>query len=308
MKNSKKNFRSLLRGLRKLEFSCTIDLYEYREAKERDDAEDEEFDESGLYSKSTAQLERSVARKIYNALSVVTCIVICAVLLVTISLLPTFGSADDPANNEVAQKYLSDGIEDTGAVNAVAGMILDYRAFDTLGESFVLFTATCSVLILMRSGYSKKREETLSAENKLVDLGHDGIVSLGGISLVPAIVMFGIYIILNGHLSPGGGFSGGAVMGSAFIMYASIFGFERADKFLTPRLIKSVTCISLGFYCLAKSYSFFTGANDIESFIPKGIPGHILSAGLILPLDIAVGCVVACTMYSFYSLFRRGRA
>ena len=49
------------------------------------------------------------------------------------------------------------------------------------------------------------------------------------------------------------------------------------------------------------------GANGLDNHIPKGIPGAILSGGLILPLDIAVGLVVCCTMYGFYSLFRRGR-
>ena len=64
--------------------------------------------------------------------------------------------------------------------------------------------------------------------------------------------------------------------------------------------------IALGFYSLSKSYSFFTGANHLESFIPKGTPGNILSSGLILPLNIAVGMVVACTMYGFYVMFRKG--
>ncbi|MBR6397187.1 MAG: hypothetical protein IKS09_09530, partial [Lachnospiraceae bacterium] len=62
----------------------------------------------------------------------------------------------------------------------------------------------------------------------------------------------------------------------------------------------------LGFYSLSKSYSFYTGANHLESFIPKGTPGNILSSGLILPLNIAVGMVVACTMYGFYVMFRKG--
>lgn len=59
----------------------------------------------------------------------------------TVVALPPFGEADNPYNNEVSQRYIEKGIEETGAINFVAGMILDYRAFDTLGESFVLFTA-----------------------------------------------------------------------------------------------------------------------------------------------------------------------
>ena len=51
---------------------------------------------------------------------------------------------------------------------------------------------------------------------------------------------------------------------------------------------------------------FFTGANGLNNHIPKGTPGAILSGGLILPLDIAVGIVVCCAMFGFYSLFKRG--
>ena len=53
--------------------------------------------------------------------------------------------------------------------------------------------------------------------------------------------------------------------------------------------------------------SFFCGANELESGISAGVPGRIFSAGLILPLNAAVGIVVACTMYGLYSVFRRGR-
>ena len=78
------------------------------------------------------------------------------------------------------------------------------------------------------------------------------------------------------------------------------------DKVYTLRASMIITFVSLAFYSFAKGYVFFTGANGIENHIPKGTPGAILSGGLILPLDIAVGFVVACTMFGFYSLFRRG--
>ena len=112
--------------------------------------------------------------------------------------------------------------------------------------------------------------------------------------------------MLNGHLSPGGGFSAGAVMGASFILYSSAFGYKEAKKVITEKFIRVTTLCSLGFYAGAKCYSFFCGANHIPTGIPLGTPGAILSSGLILPLNIAVGLVVACTMYSFYSLFTKG--
>ncbi len=63
---------------------------------------------------------------------------------------------------------------------------------------------------------------------------------------------------------------------------------------------------ALACYCVLKTYSFYTGANHLESVIPLGTPGAILSSGLILPLNICVGVVVAGTMYTFYGMFRKG--
>ena len=95
-------------------------------------------------------------------------------------------------------------------------------------------------------------------------------------------------------------------MGAAMIIFSAAFGFEQTDRFFTRKVSMTITFISLAFYSFAKGYVFITGANHLENHIPKGVPGAILSGGLILPLDIAVGFVVACTMFGFYSLFRRG--
>ena len=84
------------------------------------------------------------------------------------------------------------------------------------------------------------------------------------------------------------------------------FGFEKTEKLFSEKTQKWVSFGALTTYCLAKSYSFFTGANHLESHIPLGTPGHILSSGLILLLNICVGMVVACTMYTFYVMFRKG--
>jgi multicomponent Na+:H+ antiporter subunit B len=241
--------------------------------------------------------------RIYTILSVLVCVGIIGVLLYTVAFLPTFGDKTNPDNNEVSKRYIENGLEETGAVNIVAGMILDYRAFDTYGESNVLFIACCCVLILLRN--DDKKNNVIKDEQ---DAAFEYNPILGCVTKVafPIILMFGICIILNGHLSPGGGFSGGAIIGAGLILYANAFGFEKLEKFFTYKTFKGVVFVALLFYGLAKSYSFFTGANHLENIIPKGTPGAILSSGLILPLNICVGIVVACTMYGFYSLFKRG--
>ena len=247
-------------------------------------------------------------RRFYKIASILCCAALILILLTAVSYLPPVGATDNPANNEVAAKYIEDGLQDTGAVNIVTGMILDYRAFDTFGESNVLFIATCTVLILLRSDKKKDKRQELTEQRREqhYEPKDDSILQRITFLLFPIIVIFGIYVILNGHLSPGGGFSGGAIIGAGLILYANAFGFEKLNRFFTEKTYKSISFAALAFYCLAKSYSFFTGANHLESGIPLGEPGAILSSGLILPLNICVGLVVACTMYAFYTLFRKG--
>lgn len=253
--------------------------------------------------------------RLYRFAAVLFAVFFSTVLILTVARMPLTGDINNPTNNEVAARYNEKGLEETGATNIVAGMILDYRAFDTLGESHVLFVAAITVTILLRLDKKERDEndtkitETIGEaekNDKIFDPRHDSVLQKVALILVPIIMIFGIYVVLNGHLSPGGGFSGGAIIGAALILYLNAFGFEKAEKFFNEKICKRITFAGLAFYAMAKCYAFFCGANHLDSHIPKGIPGHILSAGLILPLDIAVGCVVACTMYSFYAMFRKG--
>ena len=108
----------------------------------------------------------------------------------------------------VAQRYIEHGLEETGAINIVSGMILDYRAFDTLGESHVLFTALICVMILLRVDSKNQRQgfedyyatmrETYFASEK------DTILKTIGIFLVPCIFIRDDHIYLRVRIRPGG--------------------------------------------------------------------------------------------------------
>ena len=271
-------------------------------------------DEQDMYSQVHAW-SRSKGAKLaqwfYRITAVVICLGIIWMLLQTAAFLPPFGNPGNPANNEVSRRYIEQGMQETGAVNIVAGMILDYRAFDTLGESNVLFIAACSVLILLRISSEKHGGDAVAqleaeADDRMYEPKNDLILQRIASFLVPLILLFGVYIIMNGHISPGGGFSGGAVMGAGLILYLNAFGFKKTERFFTFKTFKAVSLCALSFYAVSKAYSFFTGANHLSSFITPGTPGRLFSAGLIPYLNIAVGLVVCCTMYAFYTLFRKG--
>ncbi|MCI9220715.1 MAG: hypothetical protein HFH94_13405 [Lachnospiraceae bacterium] len=301
-------FKTWLEG-RKDPFLGQVEMHRQEAPPEsKEEKECRERDEEALKAR-VYDLEHNFEMRIFNRLyrvfSILFCIFLVVMLLAAVSDLPAFGRGENPVNNEVAQRYIEEGLEETGAVNIVTGMILDYRAFDTLGESHVLFIATCTVLILLRRDGEEEQREGRD-NDRLYEPKDDVILQTAARVLVPPILLFGIYIILAGHLGPGGGFSGGAVIGAGLILYLNAFGFAKTERFFTARTYRRTSFCALACYSLAKSYSFYTGANHIESVIPLGTPGAILSSGLILVLNICVGVVVAGTMYTFYVMFRKG--
>jgi multicomponent Na+:H+ antiporter subunit B len=86
---------------------------------------------------------------IKKIVAVVITVSFIAFLLIGLSDFPEFGKADPMVYNEVTARYLEKSIEETGAINSVAGMFLDYRAFDTFIEASVIFTGLVLVLMLL---------------------------------------------------------------------------------------------------------------------------------------------------------------
>ena len=74
----------------------------------------------------------------------------CTVIGV-IAELPVFGRADNPIHNEVYKRYVEDSMEDTGVPNMVTSIVLDYRAYDTMFETTVLFAATTAVVAALKA-------------------------------------------------------------------------------------------------------------------------------------------------------------
>ena len=246
--------------------------------------------------------EKHRLRKFFNwypIAAVVICAVMAGILLTTVMNMPGFGEEDNPINNEVSDRYLEHGAEETGSENVVTAMIIGYRGFDTFGESCVLFLAVAAVMILLqrdrkntsgREAGQMEREEAAAREHA------DLILQQVAKVLTPFIFLFAIYVLLNGETSPGGGFSGGTILGAGLILYSAAFGVQRTRRFMNRRVYSAVRTFGLLLYGILYGIYIFIGAN--------GLPNHL--AGMILLIDLAVGLVVACTMYGFYALFSRG--
>lgn len=88
---------------------------------------------------------------IRKVLTILLLSVIGYFLVITVAEMPPFGDLANPANNEVPARYLEKAVEDTGAVNVISSIIVDYRALDTLGEATVLFIAIAAMIATLKS-------------------------------------------------------------------------------------------------------------------------------------------------------------
>lgn len=136
-------------------------------------------------------------------------------------------------------------------------------------------------------------------------MGSSKIIRTIAQKLFPFIMLFGFYLISHGHLSPGGGFQGGVVLGTAIILLELSHGIEQTEKIFKSRWLNMLeklgilTLIFLGFLGIFFGYSF------LGNFLPLGKPGQIASGGLMLPFNIAIGIKVAAGVSAiFYALIK----
>ena len=119
------------------------------------------------------------------------------------------------------------------------------------------------------------------------------------------IVLFGIYIILFGHLTPGGGFAGGVILASSYVLLMLAFGGEFVKKDLPLSLVSKLDCLGAFMFILIAILGLvFGGAFFVNFLVDKyGQPLHLLSAGTIPFSNIAIGLKVGASLFLvIYSL------
>jgi multicomponent Na+:H+ antiporter subunit B len=123
--------------------------------------------------------------------------------------------------------------------------------------------------------------------------------------MFPFMFLFGIYVLVHGHLTPGGGFQGGVVLAASVIMLILAYGIERAQakvNALQAELAESLgglILVFLGLMGVAVGIAFF------KNVLPFGTLGHVFSAGNLPVFNFGVGVKVAAGLLTiFYALLR----
>ncbi len=123
---------------------------------------------STVFLLAALHLTRSLEQKSMKTPVVPLFVALCvgaALVWGTVGLSP-FGTPDAPIHQHVAPTYLTNVVKDSGVPNVVTAILADYRGFDTLGETVVIFTGGIGVMLLLRGSGRKRREEREGAEGK----------------------------------------------------------------------------------------------------------------------------------------------
>jgi len=195
---------------------------------------------------------------------------------------------------QVAAHYAGRGAAELGSANLVTAVVVTYRGLDTLGEVVILFlAATVLGLLLREHGESTDHPGNSPSE----------ILCTGAAVLTPLVLLLGVFVFLHGHLTPGGGFQGGAIMAVAALL--SLLAQPRRKR--ARRLLHLVESMSgLTYLALGILGIFWAGGFLDNRILALGTPGQLLSAGAIPLIYVLIGLKVGAELAGILTGLRDG--
>lgn len=157
-----------------------------------------------------------------KSLVVLTIAAAAVPMLIGVAALLRPGDGSAPAHTHVAARYVAEGAQEAGADNLVTGILLNYRGLDTFGEVTVIFTALAAAMAVLTpaapagTGGAPPGDPPGTPVSPVVAY----VVRL----TAPLIALFGAFVILKGHVSPGGGFQGGVILGALLMLLSVVMG------------------------------------------------------------------------------------
>jgi len=201
------------------------------------------------------------------------------------------------ALSPLATHYVAEGPDELGAPNLVTSVVVTYRGLDTLGEVTVLFLSAAVVGLLLALGAGEGRPESAAEPSASSEL-----VQTLAQYLLPIILLFGTYIFVNGHLTPGGGFQGGAVIASGVLLL--FLALPRAG--LRHGLLALLESLSGFGYVLVGLLGLVLAGGFLDNrFLPLGDYGSLFSAGAIPVIYTLIGLKVGTELSSVLERFKQ---
>ena len=248
---------------------------------------------------------------------------------------PAWGDPESPASIHLSPYYIEHTMEDTSVPNIVTSVLADYRGYDTMFETIVIFTAGIACIFLLRTFKTSVPESrmyrhiptgiTLRIEKggKVPDksdhferidsvwIPYDFIIRTTCRMIIPFIQVFALYVIAHGHHSPGGGFQGGVILGASLVLFALGFNLRLAIRQMSEKVtifmcaLGALVYAGTGILCMIFKSNFLDYSALAAIFRTDPITAR--SYG-ILVVEIGVGIsVMGVMILLYYNLASAGK-
>lgn len=209
---------------------------------------------------------------------------LAAILVIGFAGLPDFGHYHGVYGHVIDGV----GVSVRHATDLVTALNFDIRGFDTLGEEYILFASVLGIALILRElrGERLRPDEDNSTEHPFA--GASAALRALAVALIPGVIAIGVYIVVHGQLTPGGGFQGGVVLAAGPLPVFLAGRYLRMKRIAPHRLIELGDALGAAGYALVGLGGLVFVGVFFKNFLPLGIPGHLLSAG---QMDVASVCV-----------------
>ncbi|MFT5170376.1 MAG: multicomponent Na+:H+ antiporter subunit B [Candidatus Marinamargulisbacteria bacterium] len=249
---------------------------------------------------NTSRKIRPSKDKVLKGSAAIGAIVLGGILFMVVPDLPAWGDASSPANSHVAKYYIEHTLHDTNVPNIVTAVLADYRGFDTMFETCVVFVACLGIVAMLRRK-PKKGAKTAPYDHSADSL----IVQTACRFMVPLIQLFALYVVAHGHHSPGGGFQGGVLLGASLILIGMSYDLDTVKKRISENQIMVLSAVGVLIFAGLGAICMLLGGNFLDySVFQKIMPGVgpvMARYHLMLGVEIGVALTVMCAMYAIYA-------
>jgi len=217
---------------------------------------------------------------------------LAALLVWGVGGLPAYGHPRGPYA-VLAPKIM---LDERQVTNAVTGVTFDLRGFDTLGEELILFVAALGAAVLLRAQRSEEAvERAAEADERRGPQTSSALRALGAV-LVGPMLLLGIYVVVHGALTPGGGFQGGVILAGALLLVYAAGQVAAVQRVRPVSLVEVADAVGAASYTLIAVAGLVFGVAVMDNVLPFGTAGSLLSGGIVPVLSVAVGVEVTAAV------------
>jgi multicomponent Na+:H+ antiporter subunit B len=193
-------------------------------------------------------------------------------------------------------------------VNAATAVNFDYRGFDTMGEEFIFFTSVTGVLFMLSSVEGKAAEHAEPMEGP-GPRQHTGALRWFPIGLAGFLAAMSMNVAAHTTVTPGGGFQGGAIFGSAVACVYLGLGFQAFEAVARREIYDALKSFGAACYVFLGLATMFSAGSFLQNALWTGQKGAIVSGGLVYLINAAVfieiGCGFGVLMFVFVRQMRQ---